>query len=254
MPYNPETLTSREMLETVENIAEHYDVTVVPYEYTDPQSAQRSFREMPDDVDAILIGSDSFMASDIEGNSLLALQNGTPFANGLPIGLQQTLLSYGANLNDGQRIVARFIAQILDGTQPADLPIEYVDPQLIISLGAADVLGLEIPTEVLQQADVIVRGEIVLAEPVDVAAGFCNATLESLLGTTQACITVACDSLEDTSQASYIDREETDTCTAEGSLGVCRADDRDVIFYDGDAALLQTGCQLGGGIWVEAED
>ena len=64
------------------------------------------------------------------------------------------LLSYGASLPDLFRRGAVYVHKILQGTKPADLPIEQpVKFELVVNLKTARVMGLSIPESFLLRAD-----------------------------------------------------------------------------------------------------
>jgi len=64
------------------------------------------------------------------------------------------LLSYGASLPDLFRRGAVYVHKILQGTKPADLPIEQpVKFELVVNLKTAKAMGLGIPESFLLRAD-----------------------------------------------------------------------------------------------------
>jgi putative ABC transport system substrate-binding protein len=68
------------------------------------------------------------------------------------------LLSYGPNPEDAYRRAAGYVAKILRGAKPADLPIEQPNTfELIVNLKTAKQLGVVVPRSILQRADRVIR-------------------------------------------------------------------------------------------------
>ena len=68
------------------------------------------------------------------------------------------LLSYWADTYDTNRLAATYIAKILQGVKPADLPVEQVSKyRLIINAKTAKTLKLTIPPSLLARADQVIE-------------------------------------------------------------------------------------------------
>ena len=71
---------------------------------------------------------------------------------------QGALAGYGVNYREVGRMSARYVQQILAGTNPRDLPVERAHRIfLAVNLGTAKALGLRIPGAILDRADQIIQ-------------------------------------------------------------------------------------------------
>ena len=110
--------------------------------------------------DALHINTGSGM---IFGNRVFiaesALRLRIPTAVGSPASVEAgAFMFYGATLHEGMRTAASYAARILQGANPAEIPVEQPTRfELVINLKTAKVLGLTIPPTVLVRADRLIE-------------------------------------------------------------------------------------------------
>jgi ABC-type uncharacterized transport system substrate-binding protein len=151
--------TAQALRET-ELAAGAFGVQVQYLEVRDPKDIETAFQAARKGrADAVLVLSSPVIFSQRTQIADLAVKNR------LPVIFPQSeyvedggLMSYAPNYADLFRRAATYVAKILKGAKPADLPVEQPKKfEFIINLKAAKQIGLTIPPNVLARADKVIR-------------------------------------------------------------------------------------------------
>jgi putative tryptophan/tyrosine transport system substrate-binding protein len=147
-------------MEAIQEFAAASGVEIIVAEVPTPSeediaAAVTALPEANADAIMLIVGSPNG-ASFVEAS----LELGLPITTSFPIGMEAGyLLSYNITEQGVGAQAARYVDRILRGAAPSSLPVELAPNSLAVNLVTADAIGLEIPDDVLLQAEIIVRQE-----------------------------------------------------------------------------------------------
>jgi putative ABC transport system substrate-binding protein len=125
-----------------------------------PYDFDSAFQTMAqDEVKMLLVLSSPFFSLYSAHIAELAIRHGLPsmFINKQYVEAGG-LMSYGVNTDPQWRRAASYVAKILRGAQPAELPVEQVDNfEFALNLKTAKALGVALPTSILLRADEVIE-------------------------------------------------------------------------------------------------
>jgi len=158
--YNPTRPDSTSQLDSIQIAAKAVGREVVLTQASTPQGIDTAFAQFKErSIAGLLVSADPFFSSRRSQIVALAAQGGWPamyqWREFVDIG---GYASFGANLTEQYRQAGFFVARILRGEKPADLPVQQPTKfEFVVNLRTARALGRTVPLPLLARADDIVE-------------------------------------------------------------------------------------------------
>jgi putative ABC transport system substrate-binding protein len=148
-------LEMREVLATAKSLG----LELTPIEVRQADEVFRAIESLKDRVDALYVASDPLIFSNrVRFNALAKAERLATIYGSREYVDAGALMSYGPNWADLFRHAAEQVDKILRGAKPADIPVEQPTKfELVINLGTAKALGLEVPPTLLARADEVIE-------------------------------------------------------------------------------------------------
>jgi len=157
---NTENPNASQQIKDLQEAARSLRLELEPFRAKNERELQEAFDNVAERaLGAMLVGADPYFGSNVNQIVRLAADHRIPtvyyrreFTNA------GGLMSYGTSTSEAWRQVGVYIARILKGAKPGDLPVmQSTKFELVINLKTAKALGLEIPPQLLARADEVIE-------------------------------------------------------------------------------------------------
>ncbi len=156
VPYNPDDAVSVDILGALAEVPSQLGIELVIEEVHSVEEAVAAIESLPEDVDAIFRLPSPTLDPKNNELSRAAIKRGLPMGAGLPLD-EAVLLTLTVDFFEVGKQTASLADQIRQGVKPADLPVQTGEIVLTINLKTAETIGIDIPDELLRQADTVIR-------------------------------------------------------------------------------------------------
>lgn len=157
VPYNPNDKSGTQGLIQLQEIVAKLGVEILVRETPTSKDIKKATTAIPEEAGAILMLPDNLILTYTHDFAKAGIKHSLPTVS-LSIDQAEAgaLIGYGFDNYSIGKQSARLAGQILKGTKPGDLPVETADFFLTINLKTAKAIGLDIPNNILHQADNII--------------------------------------------------------------------------------------------------
>ena len=158
VPYDTVDPASSGAVEQISRVAGELGVELVLAGASTDAEVTEVLENVPEGIDAIFLVPGGLINSRLEDIMVLARARGLPTSAPSTAQVEDgALTTYGLIHEDAGAQAARIVDQVLRGADPGDIPVEDTESFLAVNLVTAEEIGLEVPNDFLQQAEIIVR-------------------------------------------------------------------------------------------------
>ena len=157
VPHNPPDDASVQSLAELEIGAAALGIELVVVEVITPDELTAALDNVPKDVDAIFLLTSGLLIRHADEFAAAAIANGIPLSSAGSGASSGLLLGYQTDQIGVGRQASRLANKVLQGSSPSDLPVETAEAILSVNLKTGKEIGIEIPEEILQLSDLVVR-------------------------------------------------------------------------------------------------
>lgn len=159
VPNNTQDPSSVKSVQTLTDTGKTMGIEVVSGDGATPDELDAITKNIPEGVDAVFMARSGAIGARIANVSQAANARRIPVFSS-DIGALVTagaLMGYGPGYFEMGQQAAHLADQILKGSDPATLPVENAETYLGINLQTAQTIGIQIPNNIVSQAEQIIR-------------------------------------------------------------------------------------------------
>ncbi len=151
------------LADMAESVCKELGIEFIPSAVTNSSEVKQAAQAIAGKVDGFYVSNDNTVVSALPSLVGVAMDAGIPIMSADTTSAEGTdiMLAWGFDYYKLGKATAKVIKQILDGTDPAKIPVVFMtdpsDINLRINLDTAKKLGIDIPASVIDQASMIVE-------------------------------------------------------------------------------------------------
>ena len=160
MLWNAKVASNRSMFQSAEQAARSLGVPLLSFPVQGPEDLQPILNKVSEGhVSALLVAGDLLLFDRRADVIAFSLASRIPTFHTWPEeAVDGAVAAYGAEIADQYRQAAVYVAKILAGAAPADLPVDQATRfQLVLNMKTAKAIGLKIPDAILLRADKVIE-------------------------------------------------------------------------------------------------
>jgi putative ABC transport system substrate-binding protein len=157
---NPANQGNAAQMREAQDTARQLGVQLQPLEVRSPAEIDGAFAAITAErAGAVIVFADAVLLDHRRRIADLAARRRLPMVSVMVENVEAGgLMAYGPSIAERFRRAATYVAKILKGAKPADLPVEQpIKFELVINMKTAKALGLTIPQSVLLRADELIQ-------------------------------------------------------------------------------------------------
>ncbi len=160
-PYNPDDAAPTSAMTQIEELAPEFGIEIVEGFARNDEEVSLLLNTIPENIDAIFMLPDSAVNARVDDLVALSITKSLPVSAPSMIQVEKgALMAYGIIHHEVGVQAASIADQILKGADPGELPVQTAEYYLGINLQTADAIGIDVPTSLVQAAEVIItKGE-----------------------------------------------------------------------------------------------